>query len=412
MAHLSRKIFLKRLSLGVAGLAIADFGKATPTLFSGVSANKFAATGAVKITDVVTYVHPKATFIKIETDAGISGWGEGDHDHVKLVAETIRSVAKPILVGQDPFNSEYFWHQILFQGEDLGTAGLLTGALAGVDNALWDLKGKITNQPVYKLLGGNNVEKIKVYGSFARGEGKDIKNAEQTAKSGVKFVEQGYDTIKLRMQIRTLNLNPEPDPTEEYVKTLRQMVGDKITIFVDFNNGYTAGKAIPLIKKLYEKYNIALVEEPVSYLDYRGLRQVVDASDIRIAAGEHEFNRWQFRQLITEGSPDVLNCDTIKGGGITEMRKAAILGQAFEKEVMCHSTRPTLGCAAMLHFVASLTNAARVQEHGGDRAKEMKLAELFNNQIRYEAGHLYVPQTAGLGLEINEKQMEKYRTEY
>ncbi len=209
------------------------------------------------------------------------------------------------------------------------------------------------------------------------------------------------------MQIRTLGRNPDPDPTEAYVKAVRQAIGDEATLFVDFNNGYTAGKAVSLILKIYEKYNVQIVEEPVSYKDYDGLRQCVEASPIRIAAGEHDFNRWEVRDLIMLGKADVVNLDVIKGGGISEMRKAAILAQSFEREVMLHNARPTLAAAASLHLIGSIFNAARIQEHGGERP-EMGLWELFENRIKYENGHLFLPQTEGLGLEVIEKAMEKY----
>ncbi len=361
----------------------------------------------VKIIAVKTFLHPTACFVKIETDAGISGWGEGDHDHVPIVAKAIREVGTRYLIGEDPFNSEYLWNHIFYLGEDLGTNGIATGALAGIDNALWDLKGRLLKLPVYKLLGGNKEKKIKVYGSFGRGERDKIKTPEQCAKIAADFVAKGYDTIKLRMQIRTQNRNPEPDPTEQYVKAVRQSIGDHTTLFVDFNNGYTPGKAIELILRIYEKYNVAIVEEPVSYKDYDGLRQCVEASPIRIAAGEHEFNRYEVRDLLTIGKADVINLDVIKGGGISEMKKAATLVQAFEREVMCHNARPTLATAATIQLVASIYNAARIQEHGGERP-ELNQWACFHNQFKYENGHLYLPEGPGLGLEVNEKEMEKY----
>ncbi|MDZ7606252.1 MAG: hypothetical protein U5K79_11850 [Cyclobacteriaceae bacterium] len=110
-----------------------------------------APTGQVRISDVKNYVFKNATFIKIETDAGISGWGEADHDYPKLTAAVVDEICKKELIGRDPFNSEKIWHTIFFKGEDAGSTGLLPGALAGVDNALWDLKGKLLNMPVNKI---------------------------------------------------------------------------------------------------------------------------------------------------------------------------------------------------------------------------------------------------------------------
>jgi len=402
---MNRNSFLKLAGLG-------SFAAITPTntLLSNEYGNKKKLTAKtdIKVTAVKTYVHPTACFVKIETDAGISGWGEADHDHTQIVAKAIREVGAKYVIGKDPFDSEYIWNNIFYLGEDLGTNGVATGALAGIDNALWDLKGKITGLPVHKLLGSNNVEKIKVYGSFGRGEGKKIKTAEECGKIAADFVAKGYDTVKLRMQIRIQNRNPLPDPTLNYVKAVRKAIGDDITLFVDFNNGYTPGIAIQNILKCYELYNVSVVEEPVSYKDYDGLSQCVEASPIRIAAGEHEFNRFEIRDLITQGKADIINLDIIKGGGISEMKKAANLAQAFEKEVMCHNARPTLATAATIQLAASIFNAARIQEHGGERP-ELKQWECFNNRFKFEAGYLYLPEEPGLGLIVNEPEMNKYQ---
>ncbi len=358
------------------------------------------------ISEVKTYIHPKALFVKVTTKEGVSGWGEGDHDNTMVIAQIIQQLAKPILLGQDPFESEYIWHEILYQNEDLGLSGALSGALAGIDNALWDLKGKITNLPVYKLLGGAKTEKVKVYGSFGVGTGEKRMSSTDAAKIASGFVEKGYDTVKLRMQIRVLDRNPDPDPTLKFAEAVRAAIGDQITLFLDFNNGYTSGAAIPLIQKLHEKYNVALVEEPVHYKDYQGLKKCVEASPIKIAAGEHDFNRWDYRHLITEGQADVLNLDVIKAGGLSELKKIASLAQAFDKEIMCHNARPSLASAASLHFIASTFNPARIQEYGGSRP-ELGLGPYFENALEFKDGYLYVPQGPGIGLIPNESLMAK-----
>lgn len=400
---MNRKEFLRNSVLGTIGLGTLSFTNANEIKEKeevDVQDNN------VKITDVKTYLHKRALFVKIETNVGISGWGEADHDNMKVLVKTIHDVFKPLVLGQNPFESEYIWHQCLYKGEDLGLAGVSTGALSGIDNAIWDFKGKFLKKPVYELLGGTNIDKIKVYGSFAIGENEDRKPVAEIAKTAADLVALGHDTVKVRMQIRTLNRNPEPDFTEDYVKAVREVIGDKTTLFVDFNNGYTPGKAIEMIKRLYEKYNVALVEEPVHYKDYDGLRQCVEASPIRIGAGEHDFNRYDFKELIVRGMADVVNLDVIKGGGISEMKKASVLAQVFEKEVMFHNARPTLACATTIQLTASIFNAARVQEYGG-RRENYKLEQYFNNRIEFDKGYVKLPKIPGLGLEVNEQEMEK-----
>ncbi len=367
----------------------------------------FSGDSGVTIKDLETFVFKNATFVKVTSSEGISGWGEADHDYPKLTSAVIEEICKPIVIGHDPFDSEYLWHQMYFKGEDAGNTGLLPGAIAGVDNAIWDLKGKLLKMPIHRISGGFYKEKIRVYGSFGRGDNlKTRKGPEAMAKTGLDFVSQGYKTIKARMQIRQLNIDPDPDDTFEVIKAIRKAVGDDIEIFVDYNNGFTPAKAITLTKKLIEHFNIASIEEPVSYHDYEGLRQVVEAIDIPVMAGEHEFNRFQIRDLMIVGKADFINSDVIKGGGFSECRKIAYMAHAFDKFIMTHNTRPTLATAMSLQLVASIPNAARVQEYAGARP-EMNLAKLFENQLQFENGYLIIPTSPGLGLIVNEAEMHK-----
>lgn len=398
MSTVSRRKFFQLTASGIPAMAIYPNDK--PALFQETNPG-------VKITAVKPYVFRKATFVKIETDAGVSGWGEADHDYPKLTAAIIDEICNKELTGQDPFQSEFLWMQVFFKGEDAGSTGLLPGTLAGVDNALWDLKGKLLHVPVYKLLGGNNVEKIKVYGSFGRGGGvSGQRNSDEMAREALRFAEMGYTTIKARMQIRQLNVDPDPDETFQIVKAVRKAIGDDITLYIDFNNGYTPAKAITMIKKLQEHFNIAAIEEPVSYHNYPGLRQVVEAVDIPVMAGEHEFNKWQMRDLIIQGRVDTINADVIKCAGITECRKIASMAHAFDRYIMVHNARPTLATAASLQLVASIPNAARVQEYAGKR-ENLGLTPLFHNYFDVRHGYIFVPQKPGLGLYVNEKEMEK-----
>jgi L-alanine-DL-glutamate epimerase-like enolase superfamily enzyme len=361
----------------------------------------------VKVTNLKTYVLKNATFVKLETDAGVSGWGEADHDYPVLTSAVIHDICKKEVIGRDPFDTEYIWQQMYFKGEDAGNTGLLPGAIAGVDNALWDLKGKLLNMPVHKIAGSFAREKTRVYGSFARGDNpKTRKGPEQMAKLAAEFVAQGYRTIKARMQIRQLNVDPDNDDTFEVVKAVRKTVGDSIEIFVDYNNGYTPAKAIDLTKKLAEHFNIAAIEEPVSYHNYPGLNAVVQAVDIPVMAGEHEFNKWQMRDLITIGNADFINADVIKCGGFSECRKVASMAHAFDRYIMTHNTRPTLATAASLQLTASIPNAARVQEYAGERP-EMGLGGLFEGSFEFKDGFITIPTLPGLGLAVNEEQMEK-----
>ncbi|MGD1842220.1 MAG: mandelate racemase/muconate lactonizing enzyme family protein [Thermonemataceae bacterium] len=406
----TRKKFLGTFALGIVGSSL-PFGQSLAKEKEKARERFQPAQSGVKITNVKAYPHKKACYVKIETDAGITGWGEGDHEFQAVNAKIVEGILKPVLMGKDPFDSEYLWKQMFFEAYEGGSTGFVPGAVAGVDNALWDLKGRLLKLPVSKLLGGSNIEKVAVYGSYGRKKKGGYKTPEEMASKGMEFVEKGYKTIKARMQLYDRGRNPPRGFTFDCIKAIRKAVGDDITIFVDFNNGYTAGKAIELGLRLYEQLNVQVIEEPVSAFDYKGLREVVAALPCEVNAGEHEYNKWQFRDLITIGNPDALNLDAIKCGGITECMKVAAMAQAFEKEIMVHNTRPTLATAASLNVVGAISNASSIQEFSGMRP-ELNLNRLFNNSMKFEDGYLYIPTAVGLGLEVNEKQMEKELLKY
>lgn len=397
---MKRKQFLQSTSMAAAlGLIPGE------NLFSFDKSSSSSEFSKVKVTRVKPYVFDRGVFVKVESSEGISGWGEGDSDYPSMIAKAVEVELKDHLIGKDPFNSEAIWLRMYFKGFDMGSSGILTGAVAAIDNALWDLKGKLLNMPVHKLLGGADKDKIKVYGSYGRSRSDGYLSPKEMAEEAVSFAQKGYKAIKARMQIRQLNVDPSPDPTFEIIKEVRKAIGDDIQLYVDFNNGYSAAKAIVLTKKLYEHFNIALVEEPVTQQNYSELKQVVDAIDIPVSAGEHEYNKWQFRELITIANVDYLNVDVIKCGGISECKKVAGMAHAFDKQIMVYNARPTLATAASLQLLGSLVNTSEFQEYGG-RREYLGLWPLFKNSLEYANGYLKIPEEPGLGLIPDEKAME------
>ena len=403
---MNRKSFLKNSALGLAGTALPLSGLAATRHDSSLNSSP---PGNVKITDIKGYQFKKAHFVKIETNEGVSGWGESDGANRNISSIYLEKGLKKLIVGKDPFDSEGIWHECYMKGLEAGIGGIHPGTLAGVDNALWDLKGMLLNIPVHKLLGGNGLQKIRVYGSYGRNQKGRYETPVEMAKRAANFADQGYKAVKARMQIRQQNVNPYPDDIFDCVKEIRAAIGDEIKLFIDFNNGYTPAAATVMGKRLYEHFNIAALEEPVFQQDYTGLRQVVEALDIPVMAGEHEYNKWMMKDLITVANVDIINADVIKCGGITDCRKTAAMAHAFGKQIMVHNAKPTLATAASLQLLASIPNGARFQEYAGRRIDQGygPLLELFDNYFEFEDGYLKLPDTPGLGLVANEKKMEK-----
>ena len=359
-----------------------------------------------EITAVEAFAFKKACFVCVTAGDGTKGWGEANHDTPLITAQVINDRLAKRIVGEPVWDSAEVGKELYFKEEDLGNTGLLPGCIAGIDNALWDLKGKLVGQPVHHLLGGNGERRFRAYGSFGRGFGRKQKSDAELVKLALDFVDKGYEVLKVRMQIRQLNVDPFPDDTYASVKAVAEAIPDDVQLMVDFNNGYTPAQAIRIGKRLVDDFGIVALEEPISYQNYDGLAEVADALPIAIACGEHEYNRWQYRDLITRGNPALLNLDVIKACGISECFAVAQMGWAFDKYVMVHNARPTLQTAASVALLGSIPNAFHVQEHAGERP-ELGLNHLFESMPRFEDGYLYVSEAPGVGLEVREDLVRK-----
>lgn len=403
---MNRKQFLSTASLGVLA-AVLPKG----VVLAGGKTEKISKDfkGQIKITAIKSYRFKKANYVKVETNQGISGWGESDGANKLMTGPYIEKELSQLILGKDPFDSEDIWYDAYLKGIEAGMSGIHPGSLAGIDNAIWDLKGKVLGVPSRKLMGGNGKEKIQVYASYGRHiSGDKYRTPQEMAEIASGFVEEGYKAIKARLQIRQHRVNPFPDDSFEVIKAVREAIGDDIVLYVDFNNGYTPKEAINIGKKLHEHFNIAGLEEPVFQQDYQGLKQVVDALDIPVLAGEHEYSTWMMRDLIVQTNVEYINSD-VNLTGITESKKIAAIAHAFGKQIMVHNAKPTLGTAAHLQLLGSITNAANFQEYAGKRWHQgyKPLFDLFENYFEFKDGFLYLNDEPGLGLIVNEKAMEK-----
>lgn len=364
-------------------------------------------TGAIKIKDVIPYVVDGACFVQVIASNGASGWGEADADNPPLMGGFINNGIKQRVIGEAVWDGEKLWDKMFYGNHDAGPGGALTNAIAGVDIALWDLKGKLLGLPVYQLLGGKYRDRIRAYGSFGISFGQTY-TPPQAAAQARKFIAQGFTAVKLRIQIRESRQNPSPDPTLEYARAVRSAIGKDVDFWVDINNGYTSARAIEMARRLKDEFNVIYYEEPVSDQTHTETAAVVRAIDLPVIQGEKEYTRWQHRELIIYGNPDILNPDPIKAGGLTEMKKIAAIAQAYGKTIMCHNTRPTISTAAALHFIASIPNCGEFLEFVDlDSDKYRHLPGFMKTNVRFEKGYLYVPTGAGLGIEVDEAKIKQ-----
>ncbi len=359
----------------------------------------------MKITEVTTFLLPWGSlFVKVDTDEGISGWGECSPMNGRVIQAMVVHALKPLVVGGDPFDVEVLWERMLLRPYKLGPHGAQPEAMAGIDIALWDILGQATGQPIHRLLGGRFRDRVPVYFSYGwNGQ----KSPREVGADIAARVEQGFGTVKLRMNYGPLKGEIADDPAIPMLQAIRAAVGDDLPLAFDVNNGYSAHKAIQVGRYLQDHVNIAWYEEPTPQYDYLAMAQVADALDVPLSAGEHEYTRWQFRDLLLHGRPDIVQPDLVKCGGFTEAKKIAALCEAWSKPIVVHNTQPTIGTAASLHFCASTTNAMYPQEFTGHRAD---LRALFKNELEFVDGHLLVPHGPGLGLEVDEAKVRATAT--
>lgn len=406
MKNNSRRKFLSTLGLGAASIATASAGVAPLSNITEYPFTTIEGDTDIKIKKVSTFQVKRGLFIKIETNAGITGWGESSSNSpISVVRSFIEKEMGKRIVGMSPFDSAVIWNRLFWENHDLGPSGALSYALAGIDLALWDIKGKVCKQPVYNLLGGIYMKSIPTYCGIPLRGGKI--SIEDATKRALKLEDLGFKTIKLRMQIREYNLNPNPDVTLTYYKAIRKALSDKVDLFVDPNEGYTASRAIQVGKALQDM-GMKYFESPVPRENNADLAKIVDSLDIPVWAGEKCYTRWEFRDLIVQGNPDVINPDLIKAGGITEVKRIADLAQVFFKEVVPHNTKPTLGTAAALHLMAAIPNAGPLLEFVELDTYGEVLSCFDKDQLpTVKDGKLTIPEGYGLGMEINEKLLKR-----
>lgn len=310
------------------------------------------------------------------------------------VAEIIERDLKPILLGRDPFDIEKMWSDYFFKVAGLmRLKGLLMYAISGVDIALWDIMGKSTGLPIHKLLGGACRNKIRAYAT-----GFYFKGIKELQEEATRYVERGFTAMKFK-----IGVNPQKD--RDIVRAIRDIVGDDAILMADANCRYNAHTAINLGRFL-EKYDVYWFEEPVPSEDIDGYVKVSSALDIAVAAGECEFARYGFRDLIVRGAVDIVQPDCTKAGGLTECKKIADLASTWNMLCIPHVWGSAIGLAAHLQFIASIPNCNFLEY---DQSPNPLREELCVEPFECKNGFVKIPKKPGLGIELSDNCIRKYQ---
>lgn len=370
-------------------------------LFSPIEVN-VAVSNPMNIQKLELFkVPPRWLFVKITTDDGLVGWGE---PIVEGRADTVGKAVEEMgeyLIGKDARRIEDIW-QVLYRGGFYRGGPILTSAISGIEQALWDIKGKSLGVPVYELLGGAVRDKVRVYSWIGGDRPTDVANHARAR------VEAGYTAVKMNAtaEMEWIDSAQKVDEAVERIAAVREAVGTAVGIGVDFHGRVHKAMAKRLVKEL-EPYKLLFIEEPVLPENNEALQEIARHTSTPIATGERMFTRWGYKSVLTSGCVDIFQPDISHVGGIWEARKIAAMAEAYDIAVAPHCPLGPITLAASLQLDFCTPNAF-IQEQSLEIHYNNSTMDLLNYLVdpgvfAYQDGYVKILTQPGLGIEINEE---------
>ncbi|MEQ7124464.1 galactonate dehydratase [Actinopolymorpha sp. B11F2] len=358
----------------------------------------------MRITALRTYpVPPRWLFLRIDTDEGVTGWGEPVVEgRARTVATAVEELAE-YLVGKDPLRIEDHW-QVLTKGAFYRGGVVLSSAVAGIDQALWDIAGKVHGVPVHALLGGPVRDRVRVYGWIGGDEPTSL------AEAAKRRLDDGMTAVKMNAsaQLRLIDTAAEVQAIVERVATVRETVGPEVDIAVDFHGRLT----VPMSRRvlpLLEPYLPMFVEEPVVPEVSDRIGEVAAATSVPIATGERLYSRWDFRPVLGSGVA-VIQPDLSHAGGISEVRRIAAMAEAYDVAVAPHCPLGPIALAASLQIGFATPNyLIQEQSIGLHYGEGFDLLDYLVDRsvLTHRDGFIVRLDRPGLGIEIDERTVER-----
>lgn len=358
----------------------------------------------MKITSYELYqVPPRWLFLKITTDSGLTGWGE---PVIEGKAATVKAAVAELMdqiIGEDPCNIEGLWNQ-MYRSSFYRGGPILMSAIAGIDQALWDIKGKHLNAPVHQLLGGKAREKIKVYSWIGGDRPTDV------ALEAQKVSDKGFTAIKMNAteELQYIDDFKKVQDVVERVSAIREKMGDGFGIGIDFHGRVHKPMAKILFKEL-ESLHPLFIEEPV-LPEHNGTLKSLSNFSIPIATGERMYSRYDYKSVLADGYVDIIQPDLSHAGGITECKKIISMAEAYDVAVAPHCPLGPIALAACLQVDATCHNAIiQEQSLGIHYNKDNDLLDYVKNRsiFEYDNGFVKIPDAPGLGIEIDEHYVKE-----
>jgi galactonate dehydratase len=354
-------------------------------------------------------VHSNWVLLKIYTDSGLTGVGEASMERHDAAIVTELESMKEFLVGKDPFQIEYIWNSLYKQTFWYGQVVTLC-ALSGVEQALWDIKGKALGVPVYELLGGKLRDRVRAYAnSWAFKKSLVEITAQDTPESiavnAHDTVQQGFSALKwdpFRNGGQVLS-REEADFAVASVKAVRETVGPKVDLLIECHGRFNVHSAIQMAQRL-EPYDPFFYEEPIPPDNIDAMAAVQAAIRLPVATGERLYTRWDFRPLFEKQAARILQPDVAHVGGILELRKIAAMAETYYIPVQPHSSYGPVSLLASLQIDACIPNFI-IQEF---QYADLELYnQILTQPIRFQNGYLEIPAAPGLGADIREDVLKR-----
>jgi galactonate dehydratase len=359
----------------------------------------------MKITALELFaVPPRWLFLKLSTDAGLSGWGEPVLEgHAQTIATAVHE-ASEYLIGQDPTRIEDIW-QLLYRARFYRGGPVLMSAIAGIDQALWDLKGQFYQIPVYELLGGPVREKVPIYAWIGGDEPSEVAHQARAQR------EAGLTAVKMNAsgKMHYLDSFAKVDEVVARVGSAREATGTAFGIAIDFHGRIHRGMAKILAREL-EPFHPLFLEEPVLPEHNDILREIARHTTIPLATGERLYSRWDFKHLLQEGYVDIIQPDPSHAGGISEVKKIATMAEAYDTAVALHCPLGPIALAACLQLDACTPNTL-IQEQSlhihYNKTGDLLTYLLDPSVFAFQDGHIAIPHGPGLGIKLNEEAIRQ-----
>ena len=357
----------------------------------------------MKITKLTTYrVPPRWMLLKIETDEGLVGWGEPVVEGRARTVETAVHELSKLIVGQDPARINDLW-QAMYRGGFYRGGPILMSAIAGIDQALWDIKGKALNAPVYELLGGRVRDRMKTYCWVGGDRPADIIEAIHHVR------EAGFDTVKMNgtEEFGMLATHAEVDRAISKFAEIRGAFGSEINFGIDFHGRVALPMAKVLLREL-EPLRPLFVEEPVLAEQSEHYRRLADQTSIPLAAGERMYSRFDFKRVLADGGLAILQPDLSHAGGITECHKIAAMAEAHDVALAPHCPLGPVALAACLQVDWVSHNAVLQEQSAGIHYNQgAELLDYVKNRADFHIADGYVSPSRlpGLGVDIDEERV-------